>query len=57
VINSAKLADSVRQDRDFGSGNAPASVDIAEVRTRKRRIVDGLVSIHTDEHKDPAIGV
>ena len=31
VIHSAKVADFVRHDRDFGSGTAPASVDIAEV--------------------------
>ena len=42
VIHSAKVADFVRHDRDFGSGTAPASIEMAEVRARKRRIVDGL---------------
>jgi pyruvate/2-oxoglutarate dehydrogenase complex dihydrolipoamide dehydrogenase (E3) component len=51
VIHSAKVADFVRHDRDFGSGTAPASVDIAEVRARKRRMVDGLVSMHMDNYK------
>jgi pyruvate/2-oxoglutarate dehydrogenase complex dihydrolipoamide dehydrogenase (E3) component len=52
VIHSAKVADFVRHDRDFGSGTAPASVDIAEVRARKRRMVDGLVSTHIDKYKE-----
>ena len=52
VIHSAKVADFVRHDRDFGSGTAPASVDIAEVRARKRRMVDGLVSMHIDKYKE-----
>src|SRR5580765_7581859 len=52
VIHSAKVADFVRHDRDFGSGTAPASVDMAEVRARKRRMVDGLVSMHMDKYKE-----
>jgi pyruvate/2-oxoglutarate dehydrogenase complex dihydrolipoamide dehydrogenase (E3) component len=52
VIHSAKVADFVRHDRDFGSGTAPASVDIAEVRARKRRMVEGLVSTHLDKYKE-----
>ena len=52
VIHSAKVADFVRHDRDFGSGTAPASVDVAEVRSRKRRMVDGLVGMHLDKYKE-----
>src|ERR1700683_2108900 len=52
VVYSAKVADSVRHDRDFGSGTAPASVEISEVRARKRRMVDGLVSMHLDKYKE-----
>jgi pyruvate/2-oxoglutarate dehydrogenase complex dihydrolipoamide dehydrogenase (E3) component len=52
VIHSAKVADFVRHDRDFGSGTAPASVDMAEVRARKRGMVDGLVSMHLDKYKE-----
>ena len=52
VVHSAKVADFVRHDRDFGSGTAPASIDIAEVRARKRRMVDGLVSMHMDKYKE-----
>jgi len=52
VIHGAKVADFVRHDREFGSGTAPASVEIAEVRARKRRMVDGLVSMHIDKYKE-----
>src|ERR1700737_323897 len=51
VIHSAKVADFVRHDRDFGSGTAPPSLEMAEVRARKRRMVDGLVSMHMDKYK------
>src|SRR5271156_3065371 len=48
VIHSAKVADFVRHGRDFGSGTAPASIEMAEVRARKRRMVDGLISMHIE---------
>jgi pyruvate/2-oxoglutarate dehydrogenase complex dihydrolipoamide dehydrogenase (E3) component len=51
VVHSAKVADFVRHDRDFGSGTAPASIEMAEVTARKRRMVDGLVSMHMDNYK------
>jgi len=52
IIHSAKVADFVRHDRDFGSGTAPASIEMAEVRARKRQMVDGLVSMHLDKYKE-----
>ncbi|HYZ83363.1 MAG TPA: mercuric reductase [Bryobacteraceae bacterium] len=52
VIHSAKVADFVRHDRDFGSGTAPSLIEMAEVRARKRRMVDGLVSMHMDKYKE-----
>jgi pyruvate/2-oxoglutarate dehydrogenase complex dihydrolipoamide dehydrogenase (E3) component len=52
VIHSAKVADFVRHDRDFGSGTAPASIEMAEVRARKRQMVDGLVSMHLDKYRE-----
>jgi pyruvate/2-oxoglutarate dehydrogenase complex dihydrolipoamide dehydrogenase (E3) component len=51
IIHSAKVADFVRHDREFGSGTAPASTEMAEVRARKRRMVDGLISMHMDKYK------
>jgi pyruvate/2-oxoglutarate dehydrogenase complex dihydrolipoamide dehydrogenase (E3) component len=51
VIHSAKVADFVRHDRDFGSGTAPPSLEMAEVRARKRQMVDGLVNMHLDKYK------
>jgi pyruvate/2-oxoglutarate dehydrogenase complex dihydrolipoamide dehydrogenase (E3) component len=52
VVHSSKVADFVRHDRDFGSGTAPASIEMAEVRARKRRMVEGLVSMHMDKYKE-----
>jgi pyruvate/2-oxoglutarate dehydrogenase complex dihydrolipoamide dehydrogenase (E3) component len=52
VVHSAKVADFVRHDRDFGSGTVPASIEMAEVRARKRRMVDGLVSMHLDKYRE-----
>jgi pyruvate/2-oxoglutarate dehydrogenase complex dihydrolipoamide dehydrogenase (E3) component len=52
VVHSAKVADFVRHDRDFGSGTAPATIEMAEVRARKRRMVEGLVSMHIDKYKE-----
>ena len=49
VIHSAKVADFVRHDRDFGSGTVSASIEMAEVRARKRRMVDGLVSMQAND--------
>jgi pyruvate/2-oxoglutarate dehydrogenase complex dihydrolipoamide dehydrogenase (E3) component len=52
VVHSAKVADFVRHDRDFGSGTAPASIEMTEVRARKRRMVEGLVSMHLEKYKE-----
>src|SRR5580698_4688646 len=52
VVHSSKVADFVRHDRDFGSGTAPASIEMTEVRARKRRMVEGLVSMHLDKYKE-----
>src|SRR5262249_14259284 len=52
VIHSAKVADFVRHDRDFGSGTAAPSIEMAEVRARKRQMVEGLVSTHMDKYKE-----
>ena len=51
IIHSAKVADFVRHDREFGSGTPPAVLEMTEVRARKRRMVDGLVSMHMDKYK------
>jgi pyruvate/2-oxoglutarate dehydrogenase complex dihydrolipoamide dehydrogenase (E3) component len=51
IIHSAKVADFVRHDRDFGSGTTPAMTNMPEVRARKRAMVGGLVSMHMDKYK------
>ena len=47
-----KGADFVRHDRDFGSGTVPASIEMADVRARKRRMVDGLVGMHMVKYQE-----
>jgi len=52
IIHSAKVADLVRHDSDFGSETGPASVNMTEVRARKRKMVEGLVKMHLDKYKE-----
>jgi pyruvate/2-oxoglutarate dehydrogenase complex dihydrolipoamide dehydrogenase (E3) component len=51
IVHSAKVADLVRHDREFGSESGPASTNMTEVRARKRKMVDGLVGLHLDKYK------
>jgi pyruvate/2-oxoglutarate dehydrogenase complex dihydrolipoamide dehydrogenase (E3) component len=46
VIHSAKVADLVRQGKEYGQRSGPVTTDMAGVRRRKREMVDGLVEIH-----------
>jgi pyruvate/2-oxoglutarate dehydrogenase complex dihydrolipoamide dehydrogenase (E3) component len=57
VVHSAKVADFVRHDRDFGSGTAPASVDMAEVRARKRSMVDASSACTSTQRKRRRAGL
>src|SRR4051812_37663304 len=46
VINSAKVAELVRRAASYGQRTGPVATDMADVRARKREMVDGLVEIH-----------
>src|SRR5215469_6980025 len=50
-IWSAKVANLIYHAGKFGSTVAPAAVDMAAVRNRKREMVDGLVKMHLDRYK------
>ena len=54
VIHSAKVASYFRRGSEFGVTVGNWSVDMAAVRTRKRRMVEGLVEMHL--HKFRASG-
>jgi pyruvate/2-oxoglutarate dehydrogenase complex dihydrolipoamide dehydrogenase (E3) component len=47
VIHSAEIVHRARQAAEFGA-NGNTAVDMSAVRARKRRMVDGLVSVHLD---------
>ena len=50
-IWSAKVANLIYHAGKFGSTAAPAAVDMAAVRNRKREMVHGLVKMHLDRYK------
>jgi pyruvate/2-oxoglutarate dehydrogenase complex dihydrolipoamide dehydrogenase (E3) component len=50
-IWSAKVANLVYHSAKFGSVTAPGPVDMAVVRGRKRKMVEGLVAMHLDRFK------
>src|SRR5258707_14593788 len=49
VVHSAKVASYLRRE-EFGLGGG--SIDMAVVRDRKRRMVDGLVAVHLQKYKE-----
>jgi pyruvate/2-oxoglutarate dehydrogenase complex dihydrolipoamide dehydrogenase (E3) component len=51
IIHSAKVADLLRHGRDFGVGDGAAAVEMASVRGRKRKMVEGLVNMHLGKYR------
>src|SRR5213594_4396078 len=51
-IWSAKVADLVHHATQFGSVTGPVTVDMAQVRQRKREMVEGLIALHLDVYRD-----
>src|SRR5438874_4578408 len=54
VIHSAKVASYFRRSEEFGIAKDGWTIDMAAVRDRKRKMVDGLVEMHL--HKYQASG-
>jgi pyruvate/2-oxoglutarate dehydrogenase complex dihydrolipoamide dehydrogenase (E3) component len=50
-IWSAKVADHVHHAGSFGTNVGPASTDLAQVRKRKREMVEGLIATHLERYK------
>jgi pyruvate/2-oxoglutarate dehydrogenase complex dihydrolipoamide dehydrogenase (E3) component len=50
-IWSAKVADLARHADEFGVAVGPVSVDMAQVRRRKRDMVDGLIKMHLQNYE------
>ena len=51
VIHSAKVAALLRRGKEFGIATDGRPVDMAAVRDRKRKMVDGLVEMHFHKYK------
>jgi pyruvate/2-oxoglutarate dehydrogenase complex dihydrolipoamide dehydrogenase (E3) component len=51
IIHSAKVASYFFRSTEFGIGKDNVQIDMAAVRDRKRKMVDGLVQIHLDNYK------
>jgi pyruvate/2-oxoglutarate dehydrogenase complex dihydrolipoamide dehydrogenase (E3) component len=52
VIHSAKVADYFRRGAEFGIAGGDWKIDMAAVRDRKRRMVDGLVEMHLAKYRE-----
>jgi pyruvate/2-oxoglutarate dehydrogenase complex dihydrolipoamide dehydrogenase (E3) component len=52
VIHSAKVADYFRRGAEFGIAGGDWKVDMAAVRDRKRKMVDGLVEMHLAKYRE-----
>ena len=51
VIHSARVASYFRRGDEFGIANGDWKVDMASVRDRKRKMVDGLVALHLEKYR------
>src|SRR5262249_26592650 len=51
VIHGAKVAGYFRRGAEFGIAPGDWKVDMAAVRDRKRKMVDGLVALHLDKYR------
>ena len=51
VIHGARVADYFRRGAEFGIAHSDWKVDMAAVRDRKRRMVDGLVEMHLAKYR------
>src|SRR5262249_48840066 len=51
VIHGARVASYFRRGAEFGIANGDWKVDMAAVRDRKRKMVDGLVALHLEKYR------
>lgn len=52
IIHGARVADLVRRSAEFGISRGEWKVDMAAVRDRKRKMVDGLVELHLTKYRE-----
>lgn len=51
LIHSAKVASYLRRGPEFGVPAAVGPIDMAAVRDRKRKMVDGLIEVHFRKYR------
>jgi pyruvate/2-oxoglutarate dehydrogenase complex dihydrolipoamide dehydrogenase (E3) component len=51
IIHTAKVASYLRRGKEFGVATADRPIDMAAVRARKRKMVDGLVEMHLQQYR------
>jgi pyruvate/2-oxoglutarate dehydrogenase complex dihydrolipoamide dehydrogenase (E3) component len=51
IIHSAKVASYFFRSEEFGISKENVRIDMARVRERKRKMVDGLINVHLDNFK------
>src|SRR5262249_10600792 len=51
VIHAARVASYFRRGAEFGMTNGDWKVDMAVVRDRKRKMVDGLIALHLEKYQ------
>ena len=52
MIHGAKVANYFRRGAEFGIAAGDWKVDMAAVRDRKRKMVDGLVALHLEKYRE-----
>lgn len=52
VVHSAKVASYIRRSTEYGISVGNVSIDMAGVRARKRKMVEGLVRVHLQKYHD-----
>src|SRR5260370_41368922 len=50
IIHSAKVAELTRRAAEFGLATGPVTIEMAEVRARKRQMLDGLLNLPRDPY-------
>jgi pyruvate/2-oxoglutarate dehydrogenase complex dihydrolipoamide dehydrogenase (E3) component len=51
IIHSAKVASYFWRSAEFGISKDNTRIDMASVRDRKRKMVDGMIQVHLDNFK------
>jgi len=51
IIHSAKVAELTKRAAEFGVATGPVTIEMAGVRARKRKMVEGLINLHLENYR------